>query len=220
MESLRTLLRIVVMLAALVIAYKGWQHYGPPAEQLKSFVMRALEVAKSALDTTDQSGTGTSSLAADPRPLAPPLGAPTPAPAPVGQVVQAQALVPASELSMAAPFTPPALAPAPSRLPTPDSPSATSPVNLSPPGPNAELQALYSRLEQLGAHDPQLAAWGSSGQLHRFCCEATLAGAANFNRHFEAVAADPQQAVEEVVAKVEAWRAAQRETAQLGTALR
>ena len=93
------------------------------------------------------------------------------------------------------------------------------------PGPERELaeqvlRALYSRLEQLGVVEPRLAAWGSGGRLHRFCCRATVGGDANFKRHFEAIAAEPRLAVQEVVGKVEAWRTAQQKSDQLGTVLR
>jgi hypothetical protein len=71
------------------------------------------------------------------------------------------------------------------------------------------LPQLYSRLESLGVSNPQLAPWGSSGQMYRFCCRAALVETPALARHFEAVAPEPVLAVEQVVAKVEAWRAIQ-----------
>jgi hypothetical protein len=71
------------------------------------------------------------------------------------------------------------------------------------------MPTLLARLERLGATDPQLAAWGSGGKLYRFCCRAALAETSQYTRHFESVAAAPLVAVEQVVAKVEAWRVAQ-----------
>ncbi len=67
------------------------------------------------------------------------------------------------------------------------------------------------RLEQLGAADTHLSPWGSEGQLFRFSCRAPLANAPTMTQHFESVAAEPSLAVEQVVAKVEAWRVAQRD---------
>ena len=67
-----------------------------------------------------------------------------------------------------------------------------------------------SRLEQLGGADPKVAPWGSSGHLFRCCCQAPLANSPAVTQHFESVAAEPALAVEQVVAKVEAWRTAQR----------
>jgi hypothetical protein len=75
-----------------------------------------------------------------------------------------------------------------------------------PAGVADRLPPLFSRLEALGVTDPQLAPWGLSGQMYRFCCRASWAGTPAFTRHFEAVAAEPLSAVEQVVAKVEAWR--------------
>jgi hypothetical protein len=51
--------------------------------------------------------------------------------------------------------------------------------------------------------------------MYRFCCRASWAGTPAFTRHFEAVAAEPLAAVEQVVAKVEDWRAAQSDSATL-----
>ena len=41
MESLKTAFRLVVMLAVVGIGYKAWQHYGPPAAQVKALALRA-----------------------------------------------------------------------------------------------------------------------------------------------------------------------------------
>jgi hypothetical protein len=71
------------------------------------------------------------------------------------------------------------------------------------------MPVLLARLEQLGAVEPQLAAWGSSGNLYRFSCRAAIADSPRFARHFEAVAAQPLVAVEQVVSKVETWRTEQ-----------
>jgi hypothetical protein len=82
------------------------------------------------------------------------------------------------------------------------------------------MEPHYQRLAQLGADEPRLSAWGSGGKLYRFSCQAALGGNANFNRHFDAIAAEPQTAIEEVISKVEEWRKTQIETAQLGMTLR
>jgi hypothetical protein len=77
------------------------------------------------------------------------------------------------------------------------------------------MPTLLARLERLGAIEPQLAAWGSGGKLYRFCCRAALAETPQYTRHFESVAAEPLTAVEQVVAKVEAWRVAQSTSTDL-----
>jgi hypothetical protein len=70
------------------------------------------------------------------------------------------------------------------------------------------MPLLMNRLAELGAEEPHLTKWGSSGQLYRFCCRASVDTAPTITRHFEAVAAEPLAAVENVIAKVEAWRTA------------
>ena len=212
MDTLRTAFRLVVMLVAIGIGYKAWQHFGPPADELKSFVLRALDAARTALDSPND-GDATA-LTADPRPMAPTFGAPMPTPVGTGQVMQAQALVPADALTAPAPISPPALATPPSVLPAPNPPESDASLNTvqGTAGPDEDpLKSLYSRLEQLGARGPQLAAWGNGGQMYRFSCQASPAGIENFNRHFDAIASDPQAAVEAVIAKVEAWRNAQND---------
>jgi hypothetical protein len=203
--------RVAVMLVAAVIGYHAWQLYGPPADRLKSIALRLIEIAQAALGEADQADNGKPQQASDspaPPPLA--LGSSTSA-----EVPQAQALVQASEIRPAL-GTPPILAPPALATPAP-APTAISPDVATP---DTELLALYSRLEKLGVVEPRLAAWGSDGQLHRFCCRATVGGDSNFKRHFEAIAAEPRLAVQEVVAKVEAWRTAQQKSDRLGTALR
>jgi hypothetical protein len=138
--------------------------------------------------------------------------------------VQPSAAEPSSSASIddprlaAAPVTAPAPAsvmePAPLISPKLDAlvPAAVEVANADslPAGVSDSLPPLYSRLEELGASDPELGTWGSTGQMYRFCCRAALADTPAFARHFEAVAAEPLAAVEQVVAKVEAWRAIQR----------
>jgi hypothetical protein len=78
------------------------------------------------------------------------------------------------------------------------------------PTDSDRMSVLQGRLKQLGVVDSKLAQWGSGGQLYRFSCRANLANAANLERHFESVAAEPVTAVEEVLAKVESWRTAEQ----------
>lgn len=77
------------------------------------------------------------------------------------------------------------------------------------------MPQLMSKLQQLGAADTNLAPWGNDGHMYRFTCKAPLANAPAMTQHFESVAAEPTLAVEQVVAKVEAWRVAQRDGGQL-----
>jgi hypothetical protein len=75
------------------------------------------------------------------------------------------------------------------------------------------LTMLLTRLKELGGIEPALEPWGASGNLYRFCCRAALADNPQITRHFEAVAAEQRVAVENVVAKVQSWRA-ERERSQ------
>jgi hypothetical protein len=84
--------------------------------------------------------------------------------------------------------------------------------NLAAADPDA-LTMLLTRLKELGGVEPALEPWGSSGMLFRFHCRAALAGNPQITRHFEAVAAEQLVAVENVVAKIQSWRA-ERERSQ------
>lgn len=66
------------------------------------------------------------------------------------------------------------------------------------------------RLRELGATQYRLETWGESGQLFRCSAAVALPGRRRASRHFDAVAAGPSQAIEQLLAQVEAWRAQQR----------
>jgi hypothetical protein len=73
------------------------------------------------------------------------------------------------------------------------------------------MPELMSRLQKMGAADTNLSPWGSEGHLYRFSCRAPLVNAPAMTQHFESVATEPAAAVEQVIAKVEAWQVAQRD---------
>jgi hypothetical protein len=72
------------------------------------------------------------------------------------------------------------------------------------------VSPLLARLEELGGADAQVSEWGSGGQLFRCRCRAKVGNESPLARHFEAIASEPVLAVEQVVAKVEAWRTEQQ----------
>jgi hypothetical protein len=188
MSALRTVYRVVVMVAAGVIVVKGWQLYGPSTETVKAFAVEAMEKVQAAWDRS-QSQAPPATLAEDPRPQAAPLNG-------LGQTV---ALAAPPFVAADGTITAPALgaigdAPA---FPTTAEPAAQE---------SDRLPQLLARLETMGCADPQLGAWGSSGKLYRFSCRAQLGDTPAFTQHFEAVAEEPVEAVEQVVAHVEAWR--------------
>jgi hypothetical protein len=195
MPSFTTVYRAAVMIVAGVIVVKGWQVYGPSTEQMKSFGLGTLEMAQAALNSAQGGKVQTGGAATDPR-----LAAPAPA-----------AVIPAAALEPAPLLTTPSDERAPARADKtlPSIGAFENPLPQPEPvsGEAVGLPQMYARLEELGASNPQLTPWGKSGQLYRFHCRAALHDAPTCVRHFEAVAVEPVAAVEQVVAKVKAWRA-------------
>jgi hypothetical protein len=201
MPKFTTVFRTIVMVFAAVIAVEGWQRYGPSQAQMKSLAARAVEIAHDALDKPELRSEETSGLV-----LGTATVSPTFSTAPLATIVAPPGA--ADELP-AAPEIFATAAPAQPTVATSNEPPQASAHDTD------RLPALMSRLEELGGVEPQLVSLGSEGQLYRFCCQAALDGTPNFKRHFEAVAAEKALAVEQVVAKVEAWRAAQQDRSGL-----
>ncbi len=72
------------------------------------------------------------------------------------------------------------------------------------------VEPMLAELRQLGVMEYALERWGAGGELYRFRCEMPLGAQAELTQLFEAVAADPQLSVEQVVAEVSQWQLAQR----------
>jgi hypothetical protein len=194
MSPLRTIYRVIVMVAAGVVVVMGWQLYGPPTEKVKAFAVSAIERAQAAWNQS-QEQTPPETLAEDPRPQSAPLIASDPGAA-------------------ATPFATgnePTAAPELSVSNDAAAPTAVTPSTelLAAEQESDRLPQLLARLEQIGGAKPELGEWGSSGHLYRCSCRAHLSNSPAFVRHFEAVAEEPAAAVEQVVASVEAWRAEQ-----------
>jgi hypothetical protein len=221
MASFQTFFRTVVMIATLALVAKGWYHYGPSVDEMKSIGSRVSEVVSQEWSNYWQPNTG-QQLADDPR-LPSLSGAPAPFVPPVGTepIPSAPQLVPAgpttgsvqlaggvpADIVPVEPSTawPPGTAPEPMRLPPDATASAVPPV----PQENAQLTSLLEHLTSLGVRDQHLAPWGSGG-LVRFTCEAPWVNSPSFSRHFEAVAATPEAAVAQVAADIAAWQRATR----------
>lgn len=205
MPSITTISRAIVMLAVGAVVVKGWTLYGPSTEQVKSTMVSAVELAESAWKSRQPAGDS-----ANPAPNSSGTAAPFAKAGPPASVdgapLSAATLTQAAANNAPVDLTPNSSLPANSQLliPPADKTADTSTSN------DDRVPALLSRLEKLGAAEPKLAAWGSGGHLYRFCCQAALTDAPACTRHFESVAAEPALAVEQVVAKVEAWRTAQR----------
>ena len=72
----------------------------------------------------------------------------------------------------------------------------------------AQFRRMEQRLRQLGATYYLLETWGTTGDRYRFLCKMALAGSADYdrNRIFQATAADPLRAMQNVLEQVEQWR--------------
>jgi hypothetical protein len=69
------------------------------------------------------------------------------------------------------------------------------------------VEPLLAKLRDLGVAAYALEPWGGDRRLFRFHCEMPLAGSDAITQQFEAIAADPQQSVAQVVADVTNWHA-------------
>ncbi len=77
-----------------------------------------------------------------------------------------------------------------------------------------ELRGVQERLRELGATYYLLESWGSDQRLFRFYCKVAVGGNADYTHWFEAIHADPLQAMQQVLRRVEAWRGGVSMTAQ------
>jgi hypothetical protein len=196
MPSLKTFYRAVVMIVTGVIVVKGWQLYGPSTEQVKTFAVAAMEKAQTAWNASQQPADDAAIAANDPRTSAlvaePQAAASTTAPA----NVEAPQLVTSAN---AGPDTLGGIGSAVTATQEPLSDKRADGV-----------EALMTRLQEMGGADAEVGAWGSSGELFRCCCKAKFAETSPLARHFEAVANEPTAAIAQVVSKVEAWRMEQQ----------
>jgi hypothetical protein len=209
MPSFTTIYRTVVMAAAGIIIIKAWQVWGPTGDQMWSIAHRAAEIAQEAgklsnhrTDAAQHLGSATPDT---PLLQEPAGGAMNAANTPRPGTWPADAAINVTQDNFANVASQSTSHPA-----FPVRPEASVPSNTPtlPAVDGDRLSMLMSRLEKLGVIDPHLAKWGMSGKLYRFRCQATLVDNPRHTRHFESVASEPVVAVEDVVAKVAAWRKA------------
>jgi hypothetical protein len=74
------------------------------------------------------------------------------------------------------------------------------------------VEPLLTKLRELGVAEYALEPWGGEHRLFRFHCEMPLADGGQATEQFEAIAADPQASIEQVVADVAAWQASRGAT--------
>ncbi|HEX3601809.1 MAG TPA: hypothetical protein VHU84_16765 [Lacipirellulaceae bacterium] len=197
MPSTQTIFRAVVMVVLAAVGVKGWRLYGPTNEQVKSVVSRGIEMAEAAVE-----GRSEEPITAQPDPhIAPRQGE-------ASQLLASNA----PALTLTQPAQPTMQAEAPKLLPDR---GATPNIMVPAPAPSGgtgdRMPELMSRLQKMGAADTNLSPWGSEGHLYRFSCRAPLMNAPAMTQHFESVATEPAAAVEQVIAKMEAWQVAQRD---------
>jgi hypothetical protein len=85
---------------------------------------------------------------------------------------------------------------------------ASSPTALPEPNQAGDVgfRSVQDRLQSLGATYYLLESWGNDQQLYRFYCKVAVAGNAAYAHCFEAIHADPLQAMLQVLRQVESWR--------------
>lgn len=92
---------------------------------------------------------------------------------------------------------------------------APSPYHPAPPanlaarrlGEPERFTEMERKLREYGATYYLLETWGNDGQLFRFHCRMAVGNTPNLTRHFEATDRDALEAMSQVLARVEAWRA-------------
>lgn len=213
MPSFQTIFRAVVMIGVGAIAVKGWHAYGPTNAQVARAYNQLKDVVQASLPSSDEAS---ATAAADPRLAPPKLSAATPplVPMPGPQTQVLPPTMPATAQAEAPKLLPgtPSTTGLSSPFPAPGAPLSND--TLDTKSGDTRVSELIAKLQRLGAENASLAPWGNGG-LYRFSCSAPLANAPMMTQHFESVAAEPALAVEQVVAKVEAWRVAQRDGSML-----
>jgi len=219
-----TLFRAVVMLTVLVGLPSAWVYYGPLPPEAMGMVERTIASARASLGWSSPSGDDPwqsdpwrndatqTAPRFDARQLDVPPSGSTPAATvaelrPRLQTAPQRSAIRDSQFQLASASVPVAQSP---MIPPP---LAQSPPVAKPAEPlalsaavTAKLQPHLSLLQKLGAEEYTLENWGGAGQLYRFRCAIVWGGSQNFTRQFEAVAADAERAVHQVVGEVTAWQ--------------
>jgi hypothetical protein len=185
-----TLFRAAVMLAVLVGLPGAWIYYGPLPSSAQRVVDRFVTIAKEA--------TGWKSA----EPATKPAWDFTKSEPIVGEHVggmnqQTAGMNPAARSEQLAPGFG-------SALPPVETPEPATPTTLA-----ERVEPLLVQLRQLGVAEYALERWGGEGKLYRFHCEMPISGG-SLTQQFEAVTADPEASVEQVVTEVSQWRVARQ----------
>ena len=195
-----TLFRAAVMLSVLVGLPGAWIYYGPLPTGAQRVVDRFVAIAKEA--------TGWKETEAKPQPTwdftksAPIVGTGLASDsvsagggdAPARYAEESHGEAPAAPLQIGSALPLPTAEPVPAKAPT----------TLA-----ERVEPLLTQLRQFGVAEYALERWGGDGKLYRFHCEMPIAGG-SLTQQFEAVAANPEASVEQVLAEVSEWRLARQ----------
>jgi hypothetical protein len=103
---------------------------------------------------------------------------------------------------------PDALAAAPSQPRDGPQPSGLPPSGAAPLAAQADpFTVMEQKLREYGATYYLLETWGNNGELFRFHCKMAIGKNSHYTRHFEATDRDALRAMNQVLERVEAWRA-------------
>jgi hypothetical protein len=216
MSSLQTFFRAVVMLATLGIVAKIWFLYGPSVGEMQTIGARVAELSQQTWSDYWKGSGGATPLAADstgataPAPFVPSGGPMQPIPLPPLSATAPGPVQLANGVGKDAPPIAPQLSPAGPINTAP--PAGATLVPMDTPTGADRLVTGVKRLSDLGVRNQQVRPWGSSGALYRCSCDAPWPAAPNYSRHFEAVAATAEAAVEQVMADIATWRSSQQVT--------
>jgi hypothetical protein len=215
MSSLQTFFRSVVMLATLGFVAKVWFWYGPSVGEMQTIGARVAEfTAQTWNDYWKSNGSAPGSADATagvPAPFVPSGGAPQPIPLPpVNGTGPGTVQLAAGESKDMLPVAPALAPPGPAATNLPASASLVPMGGAGSTGGADRLVTGVKALADLGVRNQQVRPWGNGGALYRCSCDAPWPAAPNYSRHFEAVAATPEAAVDQVTAEIAAWRTSQQ----------
>ena len=71
--------------------------------------------------------------------------------------------------------------------------------------------AMERKLREYGATYYLLETWGNEGELYRFHCKMAIGNNPHYTRHFEATDRDALRAMNQVLERVESWRAGRQQ---------
>jgi hypothetical protein len=183
-----TLCRAAVMLSVLVGLPAAWIYYGPLPSGAQRVVDRFVSIAKDAAGWKET----------------------TPQPRPTWDFTRSAPIAAGGEE-----------APARSAADAVVAPSFGAPLQIGAALPPAEtpvqtaaslaerVEPWLTKLREFGVAEYALERWGGDGKLYRFHCEMPIGGSP-LTQQFEAVAANPETSVEQVVAEVAKWRTARQ----------